>query len=175
MLKRSATDSPPSMKGARYFMSFMLYRLAPVVVAIVACAAFATVSPVSADTPSQTPSCGNVNLTSTSVADANKTFDCFTAAFQKCDQTLLTATGHEADVAVTWTFITVNAGRGCAVSETVERLAGGTKTTDSYLCNAVSKENDGLHFNECGPKGKVALRPDETFNSVLQPLSQQSS
>lgn len=156
-------------------MSFKLYRLFPIVMAIVACAAISMLTPVSADTPSSTATCGNVNLGSTSVTDANKSFDCFAAAFQKCDQTQLTATGHEADTAVTWTFITVTAGRGCAVSQTVERLAGGTKTTDSYLCNAISKEKDGLHFNDCGPKGAVTLQASDRFSSVLQPLSQQTN
>jgi hypothetical protein len=153
-------------------MSFRLYRLFPIIAAIAAFAAIWTASPASADTTAPTPTCGNVNLGSTSVADANRSFDCFTAAFQHCDQTVLTATGHEADSAVTWTFITVSGGRGCAVSETVERLAGGTKTTDSYLCNAVSNEKDGLHFNDCGPKGSVTLQSNERFSSVLQPLSQ---
>lgn len=156
-------------------MSFSFYRLCSMVLVIAALGLISTSSPASSDTLTQTPTCGIVNLGSTRVADANKSFDCFTAAFQRCDQVSLRATGSEADAAVTWTFITLNAGRGCAISETVERSAGGTKTTDSYLCNAVSNEKDGLHFNDCGPKGSVALQANERFSSVLQPLSQQSN
>ncbi|HEV2037806.1 MAG TPA: hypothetical protein VGQ96_04290 [Candidatus Eremiobacteraceae bacterium] len=128
-----------------------------------------------ADTSPATPACGTVDLSSTSVADASKDFDCFAAAFQRCDSVSLVATGHEADVAIRWAFSTVKAGGGCGISETVQRAGGGTTTTDAYLCSSLSNEKDGLHFNGCQAKADVAVKGGDPFSQILQPLAQQSS
>ena len=76
---------------------------------------------------------------------------------------------------MSWTFMTVSGDHGCSISETVERQAGGVKTTDAYLCSGLSDEKDGLHFSGCGSKGDVALKPGAPLGQIVQPLAQQTN
>lgn len=154
-------------------MSPILKRLLSVALVAIAVAAMPH-TPVWAAPTTADQVCGTVDLSKTNNDDASKSFTCFNAAFSRCDPASLMATGHEADVAMTWTFMTVNGDHGCGISETVERMTGGIKTTDAYLCSGLSNEKDGLHFSGCGSKGDVALKPGESFSQILQPLAQQT-
>ncbi len=154
-------------------MSAILKRLLPIALVAIAVIALPH-TPARAASTTAEQACGTVDLSKTSADDASKDFNCFNSAYSHCDPASLVATGNEGDVAMTWTFMTVSGDHGCAISETVDRTTGGTKTTDAYLCSALSSEKDGLHFSGCGAKGDVALKPGETFSQVLQPLAQQT-
>ncbi len=152
----------------------MVGRLAIIILpALMLTLALTSHAPARADSPAPTQSCGTVNLSTTSNSDATKDFGCFTSAFQSCNAATLTASGRNGDEADTWTFSTVKGGNGCTISETVDRTIAGQKTTDAYVCNSLSNESDGLHFNQCTTKGDVAMQRGDSFSSVLQPLSQQ--
>jgi hypothetical protein len=154
-------------------MSPLLKRLLPIALVALALVALPH-TPVRADSMASDQACGTVDLAKTSNDDAAKAFNCFNTAYSHCDPASLIATGNEADVATTWTFMTVNGDHGCSISETVDRVTGSVKTTDAYLCSSLSSEKDGLHFSGCGNKGDVALKPGDTFSQVLQPLAQQT-
>jgi hypothetical protein len=154
-------------------MSPILKRLMPI--ALVAAVLIAMPhAPARADATTADQVCGSVDLSNPSNADSTKAFNCFNAAFAHCDPASLAATGHDADVAINWTFMTVTGDRGCAVSETVERSSGGSKTTDTYVCSGLSNQQDGLHVSGCGAKGDVALKPGAPFSQIAQPLAQQT-
>jgi hypothetical protein len=117
--------------------------------------------PARADSPAQMASCGSVDLNGASSTDATRAFDCFSTAFKGCTPATLGAQSSDADVATSWSFSTVDGGddHGCSISEVVETTSRGTKTTDSYLCRTLSRDNDGtLHFGGCGSGKDVALR-----------------
>jgi hypothetical protein len=122
-----------------------------------------------------TATCGVVNLSSTSKADASTDFNCFNAAFQSCNAASLTAQGREGDVDVTWNFATAKSSTGCSIAETVARTTAGVKTTDAYVCTGLSNEGDGLHVNGCAAKDDVAVKPGDRFSQVIQPLTQENS
>lgn len=122
-------------------------------------------TPARADAPTDTSSCGTIDLAVTNSADATRAFNCFSAAFAACRQATLSAHGRDdAGVPTAWTFSTVDGGddHGCSVSELVERQNGSQKTSDSYLCRTVSKDKDGaLVFGGCGTQKAVALRVNQ--------------
>ncbi|MDQ6768109.1 MAG: hypothetical protein M3Z41_09910 [Candidatus Eremiobacteraeota bacterium] len=134
-------------------------RLLPIAFAALALA-LATRTPALSDATSSQQGCGSVDLASASSSVAAKAFDCFSTAFAKCSPATLVATGQAAGAATTWTFATVDGGddHGCSISETLERGAGASKTTDAYLCRALSRDKDALFVRGCGTQKDVALR-----------------
>lgn len=122
-------------------------------------------APARADAYPQELACGNLDLNSASSTDAAKAFDCFNTAFSHCQPATLVASGRDAGVATTWTFMTIYASdssygndNDCRVSETIERGAGSAKTTDASLCRTVHRDKDALRFTGCANSKDVALR-----------------
>jgi hypothetical protein len=123
-------------------------------------------APAHADAAPQQLTCGNVDLSSASSSDAAKAFDCFHNAFSHCDSATLVATGQAAGMPTTWTFVTINIGYSCNVSETIERGTGSTKTTDASLCTNVNRDKDGLRFTGCANSKDVALRLSSAYGAT---------
>ncbi len=125
---------------------------------------------VRADAGPQESACGNLDLGSASSADAAKAFDCFNAAFSHCDPATLVATGRDAGISTTWTFITVSGNDyGCRVSETIERGTGSSKTTDASLCKTVRRDKDSLRFTGCQNSKDVALHLGSDVGATSTP------
>jgi len=127
-------------------------------------------TPVRADAGPQETACGSLDLNSASGADAAKAFDCFNTAFSHCEPATLVAQGSDAGVATTWTFITVNGtDYGCSISETIERGAGSSKTTDASLCRTLHRDKDSLRFTGCANAKDVALRIGSAVGATTNP------
>ena len=127
-------------------------------------------APARADAGSPELLCGNLDLNSASSADAAKAFDCFNAAFSHCEPATLMASGRDAGVATTWTFMTsYGADNGCTVSEAIERGTGSSKTTDVSLCRTVLRDKDSLRFTRCLNAKDVALRAGAAVGATSTP------
>ena len=137
----------------------VLRRLLPLFALVAVVSIMVPHAPARADAYSQELACGNLDLNSASSADAAKAFDCFNTAFSHCEPATIVATGRDAGVATTWTFLTIYGNDyGCSVSETIERGTGNSKTTDASLCRTVHRDKDSLRFTGCANAKDVALR-----------------
>ena len=149
--------------------SSVLRRLLPLAL-VAAVFLLAPHAPARADASSPELMCGNLDLNSATSADAAKAFDCFNTAFSHCEPATLVASGHDAGVATTWTFITsYGTYNGCSVSEAIERGSGSSKTTDVSLCRTVRRDKDSLRFTGCLNSKDVALRAGAAVGATSTP------
>lgn len=155
-------------------MSPILKRLLPIAFVAVAFVAVHH-APANADSAPTEQVCGSVDLSASNNGDAAKAFDCFSAAFARCNPATLVASGQDAAIATTWTFTTVDSEHGCSVAETIERGTGNNKTTDAFLCRGVSRDKDGLHITGCGGSKDVSLRLSSTLGAAPQPVAVQTN